>query len=178
VTFNNKYLSHDATKRALIIARLEYYAIDCRFLKFRAGEGLSVEIRSFNIAITKKNAGSPELFKWDSHIRKFSVEIVKAASGMNIMVGFRCFEGIYGSYLLLQNGTLLTQDGDTKEEYCSGCKVGDTITCIYNDSASEISFLLNGVCLGVAFTNVNRDIAPAVELFGKTNDCVQLSIVN
>jgi SPRY domain len=57
-----------------------------------------------------------------------------------------------------------------------GCKMGDTISCVYNASTSEISFEKNGVSLGVAYTNVNgEDIAPAVELHD-LGDSTTLSI--
>jgi SPRY domain len=63
------------------------------------------------------------------------------------------------------HGYLYAQNEDDGREYCSGCEVGDTITCIYTASTSEISFEKNGVSLRVAFANVyGEDIAPAVEL--------------
>jgi SPRY domain len=83
-----------------------------------------------------------------------------------------------GWYLYLHDGTLYSQDGDERKPYCSGCKVGDSITCIYNSSSGDISFEKNGVSLGVAFTNVEgEDIAPAVELF-YTGDSITLSAIS
>jgi SPRY domain len=77
------------------------------------------------------------------------------------------------------NGTLWSQNEVYNKAYSSGCEVGDTITCIYNDSTSEISFEKNGVSLGVAYTNVNgEDIAPAVEFFLERNLELILSVVS
>jgi hypothetical protein len=83
-----------------------------------------------------------------------------------------------GWYLYLCYDTLYSQDGDHGKEYCSGCEVGDIITCIYNASTSEISYENNGVSLGVAFTNVKgEDIAPVVELYD-VGDSVTLSAIS
>jgi SPRY domain len=109
---------------------------------------------------------------WDKSIHKYSVKIDES-SEMSIMIGFgpsKSFN-VYsvlsycGWYLALDNGCLYSLKGDYRREYSSRCEVGDTITCIYNSSSSEISFEKNGVSLGVAFTNVKgEDIAPALVL--------------
>jgi SPRY domain len=124
---------------------------------------------------------------WDKSIYKYSVKI-DASTRMHIMIGFAPSKlyDINGSnyhscgwYLYLKDGTLYSQnDINYGKAYSSRCNVGDTITCIYNASASEISFEKNGVSLGVAFTNVNgEDIAPAVELYNK-GDSLTLSAIS
>jgi SPRY domain len=111
---------------------------------------------------------------WDTCIYKYSAKI-DTCYYMKIMIGFAPSKlyDINGSnfdsrgwYLFLESGsTLYAENGDFDKAYSSECKVGDTITCIYNSSSSEISFEKNGVSLGVAYTNVKgEDIAPAVEL--------------
>jgi SPRY domain len=116
---------------------------------------------------------SCRLLIWDKSIYKYSVKI-DASYDMYIYIGFapsKLFDvsainfRSCGWYLFLYNGRLYSQNGDYRKAYSSKCEVGDTITCIYNSSSSEISFEKNGASLGVAFTNVNgEDIAPGVEL--------------
>jgi SPRY domain len=85
--------------------------------------------------------------------------------------------GSCGWHLFMKDGTLFSQNGDNNKAYCSECKVGDTITCIYNASTSEISYERNGVSLGVAHTNVNgEDIAPVVWLLYVGDSFTVLSI--
>jgi SPRY domain len=82
-----------------------------------------------------------------------------------------------GWYCFLYEGTLYSQDGHRGTNYNTECKIGDTFTCIYNASTSEISYEKNGVSLGVAFTNVKGDdIAPAVGLY-YDKDCVILHAI-
>jgi SPRY domain len=121
---------------------------------------------------------------WDKSIYKYSVEI-DASSFMIIYIGFapsKLFDVSTsnfiscGWYLYLYSGSLYSQNGDYEKAYCSGCKVGDTITCIYDSYTRQITFEKNGVSLGVAFTNVNgEDIAPAVELYHKRDSITFLS---
>jgi SPRY domain len=117
---------------------------------------------------------------WDKSIRKYSVKI-DASTSIDVMIGFApsiLFDistvdhrsafnhRSCGWYLHLFSGSLYSQNRDHGKAYNSRFNVGDTLTCIYNRSSSEISFEKNGVSLGVAFTNVKgKDIAPAVELF-------------
>jgi hypothetical protein len=128
---------------------------------------------------------------WDKSISKYSVKIEASQEENYIYIGFASSKlydsrgyydgsGFYscGWYLEIFNGHLHSKDGDRLKTYDSGCKVGDTITCIYNCSSSEISFEKNGVSLGVAFTNVKgEDIAPAVELYYE-GDSITLSAIS
>jgi SPRY domain len=83
-----------------------------------------------------------------------------------------------GWYLVLYDGALYSQNNYNGRAYSSGWKVGDTITCIYNSSSSEIYFEKNGVSLGVAYTNVKgEDVAPVVEL-GYEGDSLTLSAIS
>jgi hypothetical protein len=97
---------------------------------------------------------------WDTSIHKYELLITQTVN-MMILVGFapsKLFDismsiPSCGWFILLNN--------------CSGCKVGDIITCIYDASTSEISYEKNGVSLGVDYctTVIGEDIAPAVGLF-------------
>jgi SPRY domain len=112
-------------------------------------------------------------FVWDASVHKYTVTVDKS-SNMSFWIGFapsKLFDisesnhTVCGWYLYLKNGALYSQNGDNNKPYRSGCKVGDTITCIYNASTSDISFEKNGVSLGVAYTHVSgEDIAPAAEM--------------
>jgi hypothetical protein len=66
---------------------------------------------------------------------------VNTSNNMYITVGFapsklynvsKPNHFLCGWYLYLNDGTLVSQDGDSGKAYSSGCKVGDTITCIYD----------------------------------------------
>jgi SPRY domain len=123
---------------------------------------------------------------WDQSIHKYSVKI-DTSKRNSITIGFapsKLFDvsktnfSSCGWYLSLHSGTLWSQNGDHGKAYSSGCKIGDTITCVYNASTSEISFERNGVSLGVAYTNVNgEDIAPAVESY-YVGDSITLSAIS
>jgi SPRY domain len=123
---------------------------------------------------------------WDKSIHKYSVKI-DASGHMNIMIGFassKLFDisGVNyrscGWYLHLYYGCLYSQDRDYRNANYSGCKVGDTITCIHNSSSGEIFYEKNGVSQGMAFTNVKgEDIAPAVEFHNK-GDSITLSAIS
>jgi SPRY domain len=120
---------------------------------------------------------------WDASIHKYTVT-VNSSRYMTIKIGYapsKLFDvddsnfTTCGWYFHSIDGCRYSQNATGGRAYSSGCKVGDTITCIYNASTSEISFEKNGVSLGVAFTNVNgEDIAPAVELY--YDDSITLTI--
>jgi SPRY domain len=115
-------------------------------------------------------------FIWDPRIYKYTLTVGENPFGEN-SYGFPGFAvsnqvdvykdgGRYAHswYLSLECGRLFSHNGDYKRDYTSKCKAGDIITCIYDATASEISFEKNGEYLGVAFTNVRgEDIAPLVQ---------------
>jgi SPRY domain len=184
--FKKQCLQLDSATRDHLTTRLDYYQVIIdNSRQYRAHSSLTVTNSFTNITASKTiNTGSHTGLIWDASIHKYTVTVY-ACSGMDIMVGFapsKLFDvskdnfTSCGWYLYLYSGTLLSENGDFYKAYCSACKVGNTITCIYNASTSEISFERNGVSLGVAFTNVNgEDIAPAVQLYYK-GDSFTLSI--
>jgi SPRY domain len=175
-SFKKKRLQLDSATGDYLATRLDYYQVNIdTSLKFRANFCLAVRDNYCSIKVTNgKNDNSWHGFIWDANIHKYTVA-VDASNDMLIMIGFapsKLFDvstGNYDScgwYLYLRNGSLYSQNGDNCKAYSSGCKAGDTITCIYNALSGEISFEKNGVSLGVAFPNVNgEDIAPAVALY-------------
>jgi SPRY domain len=122
---------------------------------------------------------------WDKSIYKYSAKI-DASRHIKIMIGFapcELFDVSYynscGWYLFLYNGILYCPNGDNGRAYYSDCEVGDIITCIYNSPSSEISFVKNGVSLGVALTNVKgEEIAPAVEFDHAAGESLTLTAIS
>jgi SPRY domain len=135
------------------------------------------------VTVNRSGEGTWKGLIWDKSIYKYSVTIDTSEIG-NTFIGFapsKLYDleghnyGSCGWYLYLKDGTLFSQNGEYRKAYSRECKVGDTISCIYSSSCSEISFEKNGVTLGVAYTNVNgEDIAPAVELH-HVGDSITLS---
>jgi SPRY domain len=187
-SFKKQYLQLDSSNRDLLTTRLDYYQVKSHVSRhYRADCSLTVIDTSIDITVTK-TAGNNTWHGliWDGSIHKYTITL-KSSQSIHMLVGFapsKTFDvsktncDSCGWYLYSSNGTLFSQNGDRHKAYTSSCRceVGDTITCIYNASACEISFEKNGVSLGVAFTYVNgEDIAPAVELY-EVGDSITLSI--
>jgi SPRY domain len=186
-SFEKQCTRLDSATRDYLNTRLDYYQVNMNPIgrHYRAHSNLAVIDNSSNIRVTSTTSQGYKGIIWDVSIHKYTVTAHKSKT-MEFMVGFApsklfdlptkrdfCNDGWY---LFLKNGKLISK-GDMGKAYSGGCKVGDTITCIYNALTNEISFEMNGVSLGVAYTNVNgEDIAPAVELYHK-GDAVTLSIV-
>jgi SPRY domain len=147
--------------------------------QYRADSCLTVVENYTDLIVIKTDGtGGYTGLIWDVSIHRYTVT-VNASNIMEFMVGFapsKLFDASESNFhacgwcLHLRNGTLYSQNGDSGKAYSSECELGDTITCIYNSSTSEISFEKNGVSLGVAYTNVNgEDIAPAVVVFSSGN---------
>jgi SPRY domain len=185
-SFKKQRLQLDSATRDYLTTRLDYYQvnIDIR-IHYRVDSSIIVTNCLSNITASKTidTSGYTSLI-WDASIHKYTVT-VNISKYLDINIGFarsKLFDvskssySSCGWYLFLHSGCLYSQNGDKGKAYSSGCKVGDTITCIYNASTSEISFEKNGASLGVAYTDVNEvDIAPVVELVCK-GDSITLSI--
>jgi SPRY domain len=175
----------DSATRDYLVTRLDYYQVDTVIsLEYRADSTLIVTNSLTNITASKcidDNCESGLI--WDASIHKYAVT-VNASCNMAIEIGFapsKLFDvskdnsRSCGWYLYLCRGTLHAQNGDEGKAYSSECEVGDTITCIYNASTSEIFFEKNGVPQGVAYTNISgEEIAPAVQLYYE-GDSITLS---
>jgi SPRY domain len=181
----------DSATRDYLYTRLDYYQVYSRISKhYRAHSSLTVVDSQTNIIITSKTSTEScdwHGLIWDASMYKYMVTLNKTTN-LQIAIGFAScnrfalstynFESC-GWYLHLYSGSLYSQNGDNYKPYTipCGCKVGDTITCIYNSSSREISFEKNGVSLGVAFTNVKgEDIAPAVLVAFFFGESITLSI--
>jgi SPRY domain len=185
-SFFKQCLQLDSATRDYLTTRLDYYQVNIDISKrYRADSSLTVTSSFTNVTASKicYTSGHSNLI-WDVSIHKCTMT-VNASINMNIRIGFAPSK-LFGDskrnlspcgwYLSLYDGTLYSQDGYHGDAYCSRCKEGNAITCIYNASTSEISFEKSGVSLGVAYTNVNGDdIAPAVQLY-YPGDNVTLSI--
>jgi SPRY domain len=181
-SFKKHLTQLDSATRDHLTTRLDYYQVRiCR--QYRADSSLTVVDNYPNIVVEKKDIEESSGLIWDASIHEYKVTVNKSYN-MEISIGFAPSKrfniakynyNACGWYLFLHDGTLWCQDGHGNEEYSSKCKVGDTITCIYDALSSEISFEKNGVSLGVAYTNVKgEDIAPAVEL-NDEGDSITLS---
>jgi SPRY domain len=185
-SFKKQCLQLDSAARDYLTTRLDYYQVNIDISRhYRANSCLTVVDNYPDITACKIiNTGCYTGLIWDVSIHKYTVT-VNTSGNMYVNIGFapsKLFDAAKenssscGWYLSLCSGKLFSQNGDFYKAYSSGCRVGDTITCVCNASTSEISFEKNGVSLGVAFTNVNgEDIAPAVELCNK-GDSITLSI--
>jgi SPRY domain len=183
-SFKKQYLQLDSATRDYLATRLDYYQVNVDISRqYRAHSVLTVIDNYSDTSVTKTGTTSWEGLVWDASIHKYTVT-VNVSIKMTITIGFapsqlfdvskhNCHS--CGWYLHLLSGTLYSQNGDYGKPYSSGCKVGDTITCIYDRHSRQISFVKNGVSLGVAFPNVNgEDIAPAIELYN-VGDSITLS---
>jgi SPRY domain len=179
----NEKIDSEIAKQALS----DYIAnIRSKMLLYRHHQDFTVieNNSSIKVSVTKGGISYRGLI-WDKSICEYSVKI-DASSFLNNMIGFapsKLFDvsefdyNSCGWYLALWNGSLYAQNTGNGIGYSTGCKVGDTITCIYNSSSSEISFVKNGWSLGVAYTNVKgEDIAPAVAL-AYVGDSLTLSAI-
>jgi SPRY domain len=185
-SFQKQCTQLDSATRDYLATRLDYYQVDIAIgRQYRADSSFTVTSCLANITVTKTfSTTSNSGLIWDVSIHKYTVT-VNTSEYMHIPIGFapsKLFDvsqsnwDSCGWYLHLGYGYLFSQNGDHPKVYSGGCKVGDSITCIYNSSSSEISFEQNGVSLGVAFTNVKgKDMAPAVQLFS-LGDSITLSI--
>jgi SPRY domain len=185
-SFKKQCTKLDSATRDYVITRLDYYQVNIGSIgQYRADSSLIVVDNFPSIAVKKTSANYYYTgLIWDVSIHKYTVTI-NASSSTHSMVGFapsklfnvfKSNHTLCGWYIYLSNGYLYSQNDGRGKAYSSGCKVGDSITCIYNASTREISFERNGVSLGVVYTNVNgEDIAPAVELFDK-GDSITLTI--
>ena len=124
-----------------------------------------------------------------NHANIYSIKIDVRGSGSiindgikgNIMIGFatknfnpssRNYE-TNGWFIDVVHGSLWSKDGDWKRkyynhitEYTASIEIGDVITAIFDVKQSQISFLVNGEDLGIAFKNVNEErLYPAIEMF-------------
>jgi SPRY domain len=184
--FDKQCLQLDSATREYLTTRLDYYQVIIDISRqYRADSSFTVVDNFTNITASKTiGTGGYTGLIWDVSIHKYTVTVNKSIN-MNMKIGFapsKLFDlsksnySSCGWYLSLFSGTLYAQNGDHARTYSIGCKVGDTIACVYNASTSEISFEKNGAFLGVAYTNVNgEDIAPAVEL-SNVGDSITLSI--
>jgi SPRY domain len=189
-SFKKQCLQLDSATRDYLATRLDYYQVNVDISRqYQADSSLTVVDNYSNIAV-KKNANTNCYtgLIWGASIHKYTVTVTKTKThNMYINIGFassklfnvsKINNDSSGWYLFLKQGTLFSYTGDYGREYSSECKVGDTITCIYDALSSEISFEKNGVSLGVAFTNVKgEDIAPAVVLYHK-NDSITLTSID
>jgi SPRY domain len=185
-SFKKQCQQLDSATRDHLNTRLDYYQVNIDISRqYRADSSLAVTNSFTNITASKTiNTGCRTGLIGDVSIHKYTVT-ANTPNTMSIMIGFapsKLFDASKmncsscGWYFYLSNGTLWSQNGDRGKTYSSKYKVGDTITCVYNASTSEIFFEKNGVSLGVAYTNVKgEDIAPAVEL-RDIGDTITLSI--
>jgi SPRY domain len=184
-SFEKQCLQLDSATRDYLATRLDYYQVNIDIsTQYRADSSTTVVDSYSNITVTQNSTTNDYTgLIWDVSIHKYTVT-VNASIRVNTSVGFapsKLFDVSDANYdscgwYLDLHGHLYSQDGDYDRAYCSECDVGDTISCIYNASSSEISFEKNGVSLGVAFTNVNGEgIAPAVELYSE-GDSITLTI--
>jgi SPRY domain len=176
-SFNKQCQQLDSATRENLTTRLDYYQVNININRqYRAHDKLIVENNIFyiKVAISTNYFYCASRMIWDSSVHKYNVTVNKSED-MRFHIGFAPSKQFdvsksnydsCGWYIFLNNGTLYSQNGDNCKPYSSGFNKGDTLTCIYNAFTSEISFEMNGVSLGVAFTDVNgEDIAPAVELY-------------
>jgi hypothetical protein len=117
---------------------------------------------------------------------KFRVRIDATGSDCAVDIGFapkdkfQCNSVNYnkcGWYFYGKNGNLYSQAGDYhKRYYGKRLEVGNVVTCIFNKTAEEISFEVDGKPLGVAFENVDcdKDLFPAIESYDENQ---QLTLV-
>jgi SPRY domain len=174
-SFYKQRLQLDSTTRSYLSTRLDYYQVKIDIIRqHRAHSLLTVVYNNSIIKVTNTaENGSWHGLIWDGCTHKYTITIV-AFSNSGLMVGFAPFKlfditkgnsNSCGWYFYSYNGCLYSQNDVNAKAYSTKCKVGETITCIYNASKGEISFEKNGVSLGLAFTNVRgEDIAPAVQL--------------
>jgi SPRY domain len=182
-SFYKQCLQLDAATRDYLTTRLDYYQVNLNISRLcRSDSSLELTVNDDYTSIAvKKITETDNKYTgciWDASIHRYTAT-VNESKNMIITMGFapsKFFDvskqnhKSCGWYIFLRDGTLWSQNGDRSRAYSSKCIAGDTITCIYNASTSEISFEKNGVSLGVAYTNVKgEDIAPAVELRNEGN---------
>jgi hypothetical protein len=149
-SFRKQCQQLDTTTRDYLTTRLDYYQVNIETSgQYRAGYFLTVEDNYPNIAVEKNTTNDCySSLIWDLSIHKYTVRVITSRC-MRITIGFapsKLFDVskrnsiTCGWYLSLHCGLLYSQNGDDGRAYSSECKAGDTITCIYNSSSSEISF--------------------------------------
>ncbi|OQR93979.1 hypothetical protein THRCLA_08290 [Thraustotheca clavata] len=90
--------------------------------------------------------------------------------GLSPIKGFGVYSynpEVAGYYVELRHGTLYAQDGIRGQSYCAAFTEGDLITVRWRRQLNEIHFEKNDQELGIAFSNVPKeiDLFPAVGMY-------------
>jgi hypothetical protein len=134
------------------------------------------------LTVTKRSSSG----EWDAGVlgsipcNRFSLRIDHIGINCEMMIGFATKEGYdingdnaesCGWYFDACYGELSSENNDTRcstSYHHSSLKVGNVLTAIWDQEKKEISFELDGVSLGVAFTSVDREkLYPAVDILDK-----------
>lgn len=99
-------------------------------------------------------------------VARFKVRVLSLSAGGGVLVGYATASGWF---LQCSNGSLWSTYGDVGRAYCEPLQVGDILEVIFDEGSQQISFAVNGIDHGVAFTGVYSEdgaLFPCVELEG------------
>ncbi|KAJ1502051.1 hypothetical protein HMI54_009381 [Coelomomyces lativittatus] len=135
--------------------------------------GSTLSLSNGGTTVTKANTASA----WNSsvlgssRVPEFQVKIEETG---HIMIGYAPSNGFQingknhnncGYWMYSVTGNLYSAK-DSGKLYFNRLSSGDIVTAIYNKEEKTISFEVNGNECGIAFTEVNEELYPAVELWG------------
>lgn len=99
-------------------------------------------------------------------VTRFKVRVLSLSADGGVLVGYATASGWF---LQCCNGSLWSTHGDDGRAYCEPLQPGDVLEVNFDEDLQQISFAVNGVDHGVAFTGVHSEdgaLFPCAELEG------------
>jgi len=188
--FNTKGLDEEAMKK--LKTDLDYYQVTPPKPLIEPQswnpnvKGNFITLTNNNKVATKTQGGN----SWDAAVlgtqpnQNFKVKVLNRGPNGDFMIGMASTiqqnssnYNARGWYLYGSNGTLYSQQGDSSRYYCgNGLNNGSVIEVLFDQTAKTISFAIDGVGKGVAFSNIpNGDIYPALDMYDQSSSLEILS---